>query len=199
MRAPRCAVLILLVAPTAFAKPDIAKPTSLAMPEGAAGIGFDDLGFSPALHRVLAPGGRTGKLDLVDPKMQAIESVTGVSTDADKFGGSHGEGTTSADVGGGMIFASDRSRGEVTVVDPKTMKITAATKLAGGPDYVRWIEPTSEVWVTEPSKKQIEVFTLDGRDRSREAQRGCALEERLQSLAWHHARRKARAPIRRLR
>jgi DNA-binding beta-propeller fold protein YncE len=161
MRALRSAFLLLLVAPTAFAKPDIAKPTSLAMPDGAAGIGFDDLGFSPVLHRVLAPGGRTGKLDLVDPKTQAIESVSGFSTDADKFGGGHGEGTTSADVGGGMIFASDRSRGEVTVVDPKTMKITASTKLAGGPDYVRWIEPTSEVWVTEPNKKQIEVFTLD--------------------------------------
>src|SRR5450432_3739299 len=161
MRALRSTFSMLLVASTAFAKPDIAKPTSLAMPEGAAGIGFDDLGFSPVLHRVLAPGGRTGKLDLVDPKTQAIESVSGFSTDADKFGGGHGEGTTSADVGGGMIFASDRSRGEVAVVDPKTMKITASTKLAGGPDYVRWIEPTSEVWVTEPNKKQIEVFTLD--------------------------------------
>jgi DNA-binding beta-propeller fold protein YncE len=153
--------LVLLVAPTAFANPEIAKPTSLAMPDGAAGIGFDDLGFSPTLHRVLAPGGRSGKLDLVDPKTQTIQSVSGFSTDADKFGGGHGEGTTSADVGGGQIFASDRSRGEVAVVDPKTMKITSSTKLAGGPDYVRWIEPTSEVWVTEPNKKQIEVFTLD--------------------------------------
>jgi hypothetical protein len=33
-------------------------------------------------------------------------------------------------------------------------------KLAGGPDYVRWVEPTKEVWVTEPGKKQIEVFAL---------------------------------------
>jgi DNA-binding beta-propeller fold protein YncE len=151
---------LVLAVPTAFAKPEVAKPASLAMPGGAAGIGFDDLGFSPVLHRVLAPGGRSGKLDLVDPKTQAIESISGFSTDADKFAGGHGEGTTSADVGGGLIFASDRSRGEVVVVDPKTLKITATTKLAGCPDYVRWIEPTSEVWVTEPNKKQIEVFTL---------------------------------------
>ncbi|HET9989733.1 MAG TPA: hypothetical protein VFQ65_14475, partial [Kofleriaceae bacterium] len=83
MRAVRSAFLILLAAPTALAKPEIAKPTSLAMPDGAAGIGFDDLGFSPILHRVLAPGGRTGKLDLVDPKTQAIVSVSGFSKDAD--------------------------------------------------------------------------------------------------------------------
>jgi hypothetical protein len=36
-------------------------------------------------------------------------------------------------------------------------------KLAGGPDYVRWVEPTRELWVTEPGKKQIEIFALDQR------------------------------------
>ena len=68
---------------------------------------------------------------------------------------------TSADMGGGWLFASDRSRGEVETVDSKTLKVVAHTKLAGGPDYVRWIEPLREVWVTEPNKKQIEWFTLD--------------------------------------
>jgi len=38
----------------------------------------------------------------------------------------------------------------------------STVKLAGGPDYVRWVEPAREVWVTEPGKKQIEFFTLDG-------------------------------------
>src|SRR5258706_12767372 len=85
----------------------------------------------------------------------------GFSTDSDKFGGGHGEGTTSADSGGGLVFASDRSRTEVEIVDPKTMKIVASAKLAGGPDYVRWVEPAKEVWVTEPRKKQIEFFALD--------------------------------------
>ena len=153
--------IVLGLAATALAKPEITKPASLPLPGGEGGIGFDDLMFSPALHRVLAPAGRTGKLDLIDPKTQKIESVSGFSTDADKFGGGHGEGTTSADVGGGVVFASDRSRTEVAIVDPKTAKITATAKLAGGPDYVRWVEPLHEVWVTEPGKKQIERFTFD--------------------------------------
>jgi hypothetical protein len=110
---------------------------------------------------VIAPAGRTGKLDLIDPKTQEVESIAGFSTETDKFGGGHGEGTTSADVGGGFIFASDRSRAEVEIVDPKAAKIVGSTKLAGGPDYVRWVAPANEVWVTEPGKKQIELFALD--------------------------------------
>jgi len=163
MRIVPSALFILLVGATAMAKPEIAKPAKLVLPGGEGGIGFDDLMFAPALHRVLAPAGRTGKLDLVDPKTQKVESIAGFSTDADKFAGGHGEGTTSADAGGGAIFASDRSRGEVAIVDPKTLKITGSTKLAGGPDYVRWVGgPANEVWVTEPNKKQIEVFAFAG-------------------------------------
>src|SRR2546427_2510824 len=100
MRIIRSSVVILLVSTTALAKPEIAKPAKLALPGGDGGIGFDDLMFSSALHRVLAPAGRTGKLDLIDPKTQKVESISGFSTDADKFGGGHGEGTTSADTGG---------------------------------------------------------------------------------------------------
>lgn len=160
MRVPLSIACLVGLGAAGAADTPIAKPTKLALPGGTNGIGFDDLMFVPSLHRVLAPAGRTGKLDLIDPKTQKIESVTGFSTDADKFSGGHGEGTTSADAGGGMLFASDRSRGEVAIVDPKTLKIAGTVKLAGGPDYVRWVEPTKEVWVTEPNKKQIERFSF---------------------------------------
>jgi hypothetical protein len=131
------------------------------LPGGDGGIGFDDLRFSPRLGRVLAPAGRTGKLDLIDPKTQAIESIDGFSSEA-SFGGGHGEGSTSVDDGPGVLFASDRGRHEVAIVDPTAKKITGSAKLAGGPDYVRWVEPLKEVWVTEPGKKQIEYFGFDG-------------------------------------
>jgi len=160
MRVTRPSVLIVLVATASVARPDIARPAKLVLPGGEGGIGFDDLTFSASLHRILAPAGRTGKLDLIDPRTQQVESIAGFSTDADKFAGGHGEGTTSADTGGGFIFASDRSRTEVAVIDPKTSKIVGNVALASGPDYVRWVEPTREVWVTEPGKKQIEFFAL---------------------------------------
>src|SRR5215510_3379166 len=161
MRTAVAGTALLTIATAALASPQIAKPTKLALPGGEAGIGFDDLMFSSWLHRVLAPAGRTGKLDLIDPTTLKIESVAGFSADTDGFGGGHGEGTTSADSGGGFVFASDRSRTEVVLVDPKAMKVVAHQKLAGGPDYVRWVAPLSEVWVTEPGKKQIEFFALD--------------------------------------
>ncbi|CAN5416450.1 hypothetical protein BH11MYX1_BH11MYX1_46800 [soil metagenome] len=153
------ALALLIVTTSASASPDLAKPTSLALPGGAHGIGFDDLQFSAELHRVLAPAGRTGTLDLIDPETQAIETIAGFSSQA-TFDGGHGDGTTSVDGGGGLLFASDRGRRTVAVIDPASRKITSTTKLAGNPDYVRWVEPAHEVWVTEPGNKQIEVFTL---------------------------------------
>ena len=39
----------------------------LALPGAEGSIGFDDLRYSPELHKVLAPGGRSGRLYLVDP------------------------------------------------------------------------------------------------------------------------------------
>lgn len=141
--------------------PEIGKLTPITLPGGAGGIGFDDLRFSTELHRVLAPAGRTGKLDLIDPGTRAIESVDGFSSDA-TFGGGHGEGTTSVDAGGGMLFATDRGRTEVVVIDPVARNIVGSVKLAGTPDYVRWVEPSREVWLTEPGKKQIEYFALVG-------------------------------------
>jgi hypothetical protein len=140
---------------------DAAQATALVLPDGAGGIGFDDLRFSSRLHRVLAPAGRTGKLDLIDPATQAIESIDGFSSEK-SFGGGHGEGTTSVDDGAGHLFASDRGRIEVAIIDPAAKQITSTAKLAGSPDYVRWVEPLHEVWVTEPGKKQIEYFAFDG-------------------------------------
>jgi DNA-binding beta-propeller fold protein YncE len=138
-----------------------ATPTTVPVPipGGEGGIGFDDLGFSPALHRVIVPGGRTGHLVLIDPASREMNSVGGFSTDA-KYGGGHGEGTTSADEGRGLLFASDRSKRQLVVVDPARHAIIASVKLAAGPDYVRFVRPTGEVWVTEPAAEQIEMFSI---------------------------------------
>jgi hypothetical protein len=136
-----------------------AATTPVPMPGGGGGIGFDDLTFSPALHRLLVPGGRTGNLDLVEPANGAVTAISGFSQES-RFGGGHGEGTTSADAGRGLIFASDRSRKLLVVVDPQKRAIVAQAKLAAGPDYVRFVATTGEVWVTEPGAEQIEFFSI---------------------------------------
>src|SRR4051812_30454216 len=136
-----------------------AAPTPIALPNTSGRVGFDDLTYSTALGRVLVPAGSTGRLDLIDPSSREVTSVTGFSTESTQ--GGHRDGTTSADFGGGFIFASDRGRKEVAIVDPKTLKIVGSAKLAGGPDYVRWVEPLKEVWVTEPKGQAIEFFALE--------------------------------------
>lgn len=133
----------------------------LTLPGVDGPVGFDDLRFSAELREVLVPAGRTGRLVLVDPKVHAVEEIAGFSASA-RGGRGHGEGTTSADSGAGLLFASDRTARELVVADPSTKRIVARAKLGGGPDYVRWVGATHEVWVTEPGEKVIETFRLEG-------------------------------------
>ena len=135
--------------------------TALPLPGGEGGIGFDDLRFSPELGKLLVPAGRSGRLDLVDPKTRAIVEISGFSSSREGARG-HSQGTTSADFGDGLIFASDRSEQSLVVIDPKARRIGARIKLGGAPDYVRWVAPIHEVWVSEPGAKRIETFRLTG-------------------------------------
>jgi len=66
---------------------------------------------------------------------------------------------TSADEGRGLLFATDRDAKQLIVVDPKTKSAIATAPLASGPDYVRYVSATNEVWVTEPGAARIEVFS----------------------------------------
>jgi DNA-binding beta-propeller fold protein YncE len=133
--------------------------TAVPMPGGEPGIGFDDLRFSSVLGRVLAPAGRTGDLDLVDPTSAAVTRISGFSGQP-SYGGGHDDGPTSVDEGRDLLFVTDRTAQEIAVVDPSTSSVVSRTPLDGHPDYVRYIAATGEVWVTEPSAGQIEIFAL---------------------------------------
>src|SRR4051812_17151428 len=147
----------LVVASLAFVSVAAAQP--LPLPDGKGGIGFDDLRFDAALGRVLVPAGRTGNVDLIDPATRAVTPVAGFSKIA-RYDAGHGQSVTSVDAGGGWLFATDRTALSLAVVDPKSLRIVARAPLASAPDYVRFVAATHEVWVTEPGKQRIEVFTL---------------------------------------
>jgi hypothetical protein len=138
---------------------DAQSTTPLAISGDESEIGFDDLGFSSELHRVLVPAGRTGELVLLDPVSRKMEEISGFSSQS-QVGGDKGQGVTSAAVGRGAIFTADRSEKTLDVVDPAAKTILSKTKLASGPDYVRYVDATNEVWVTEPHASQIEIFAL---------------------------------------
>jgi DNA-binding beta-propeller fold protein YncE len=134
--------------------------SSIELPGGQGGIGFDDLGFTGELRRFMVPAGRTGRLDLVDPADGAVTSIEGFSRSSSPARG-HEQGTTSADAGEGYIFAVDRTERTLVAVDATAKRIVARTRLGGGPDYVRWVGSTREAWVTEPDRQAIEVFSLE--------------------------------------
>src|SRR5436190_18168518 len=132
---------------------------AVTLPDGRGGVGFDDLRYDATLGQVLAPGGRTGKVDLVDPSTQAVTPIAGFSAQP-RFSGGHDDGPTSADAGHGLIFVTDRTTRRLGVVDSATRTMVASATLASNPDYVRYVAPEGELWVTEPDREQIEVFGL---------------------------------------
>lgn len=134
--------------------------TRVGLPLGAPGIGFDDLRYAPGIESVLAPAGRTGELDLVDPATSKVTAIGGFSASATFMVGSHTSGTTSADEGKGVIFAIDHETQTVRVVDETSNAIVVSGPLAGAPDYVRWVASSGEIWVTEPGTG-LEVLTVD--------------------------------------
>ena len=132
---------------------------AVPLPDGEAGIGFDDLRYSTSLHAVLAPAGRTGVLAVVHPDTMQVETIAGFSA-ASSYSGGHDFGATSVDEGDGFLFVTDRTSQKVYVVDPSAKTIVASTPVAASPDYVRYVDVTHELWITEPAASQIEIFSL---------------------------------------
>jgi hypothetical protein len=131
------------------------------------GIGFDDLGFSAGLRKVLVPAGGSGRVDLIDPESFTVTST--VRAASTPYAGGHGDGITSVDSDGTRLFAIDRTSKRVLVVNPTSGAVTASAPLTGHPDYVRWVGATRELWVTEPHEERIEVFSLEAASALRAA------------------------------
>ena len=115
------------------------------------------------MKRILVPAGRTGRLALIDPSTRKVTAIAGFTSTSSYHGG-HGEGTTSAAELGpsGFVVATDRGAKALKVVNTKAGTVGEPVKLAASPDYVRVVSSTNEVWVTEPARRQIEVFHVDG-------------------------------------
>jgi DNA-binding beta-propeller fold protein YncE len=192
-----CAMLAGLVLLPAIAHSADAEPpsASVAVPGGAGGIGFDDLGFSSSLNKVLVPAGRTGTLALIDPQTKQVATIGGFAS-SQSFAGGHGEGITSVDEGKGALFVTDRTSKRLSVVDPASKSVVASAALASGPDYVRYVAETNEVWVTQPRAQGIEIFSLPATGTPQPAHAGfISVPGGPESLVIDHKRRRAYANL----
>lgn len=151
------AASLFLLAASAGAAPSGAKPVAIPLPGGGQGLDLDDMGYLPALHRIVVPAGQTGALVLIDPKDNALDSIPGIAPPPAKAGDRR-VGTSSASYGEGFLFASDHTNQAVAIVDPESKTVLARVPLKSGSDYVRYFAPAHELWVTEPRAAQIQVF-----------------------------------------
>jgi DNA-binding beta-propeller fold protein YncE len=157
----RRAVSALLLAVAAFGCGGTPQGvTTVSLPDGSQGIGFDDLRYSSLRQRVLVPAGRSGRLDLIDPESLAVTSVSGFSSTPSYTSG-HDSGPTSVEEALGRLYVTDRTAQSLVVVDVDGKTIVSRTPVAAEPDYVRFTETTNELWVTEPGANQIEIFRLN--------------------------------------
>jgi hypothetical protein len=131
----------------------------VTLPGASPGIGFDEVRLSGTLSQILVPAGRSGNFDFVDPSSEVPSPVGGFSS-SPSYTGDDSFGCTSADEGGGIVYATDRTSNTLTVIDGRVRKVLSSQPLAAAPGYVRYVAPTNEVWVTEPASKQIEIFAL---------------------------------------
>lgn len=142
------------------------------------------------LGRVVVPGARSGKLDLVDPATSEVTAIEGFGATPD-FEGGHDDGPTSGDEGRGLLFVTDRTQASLDVVDPNARTILSRTPLGASPDYVRWVEATNELWVTEPAGEQIEIFALDAGSTSPRKVTGIRVSNGPESLVIDQTRGRA--------
>ncbi|TAN00449.1 MAG: hypothetical protein EPN40_03915 [Rhodanobacteraceae bacterium] len=154
--------LVLALLPMAMVSAKTLRPpqTAIAIPGGAQGIGFDDIQYLPALQRIAVPAGALGKLVLINPADDALTEIDGISATSAATT-RHSEGTTSVAYADGYLFASDHDPASIVTLDARSHRIVARTPLLGGPDYVRYVAPTHELWVTEPDRHQIQVLKVD--------------------------------------
>jgi hypothetical protein len=134
------------------------KTSEIILADDGGPVGLDDFRYSTRLKKVLVPAGRIGILALIDPDTGSLDKISGFST-AVAAEGARGVGITSVDESADLLLVTDRSARKLDVLDPATKKIISSADLASGPDYVRYVKPTNEIWVTEPHNEQLEVFS----------------------------------------
>ncbi len=118
------------------------------LPGAADEIGFDDVAYSAELHRILVPARESG-VHFVDPS-------TGKATRLDYTGSAD-----SVDTDGELLFVLDRASQQIRVVDLDDGRTLSSPSTSSPPDYVRFVEATGELWVSEPAAELIEIFAVE--------------------------------------
>ncbi len=125
-------------------------------------VSFDDFTYDTQLRRVIIPAAETGQIALVDPTNQQFQLISGFSRQSDTANPIIG--ATSAAVSGGYLYGLDRATRSIKTIQLSTARLISSTNVLAAPEVIRFISATNELWVTEKSLHQIEIFSVSDDD-----------------------------------
>jgi hypothetical protein len=125
-------------------------------------ISFDDFTYDSQLHRVIIPAGETGQVALIDPTNLQVQLISGFSRQVNSANPIIG--TSSVAVAGGFLYGLDQETLSIKTIRLSTGELIASTPVQAAAEYIRFVSATNELWVTEKSLQQIEIFSVSGND-----------------------------------
>jgi hypothetical protein len=156
-------VVVARVGPSLAAAPPAVPGSIIKLPGNGRELDLDDMVYFKELDRVVVPGGQDGNLHFLDPKTRQISTVP-VTKPTDTDDG----GVASAAVSGDYVFTADVAAGEIAIVGLRTKSVIGRAKMAGKADYIRQVESTKEIWVTQPRETgRIEIFKIERGESAR--------------------------------
>lgn len=142
--------------------PNTLSPVSVPLSAGDTPMHFGELNYDSRLDRVLVPASGSDKLALIAPQNRSVQVIPGLTAGADPASGL--AGSASAIAAKGLIFVIDGGGLSLSVVEPSSGSVLGSASLAAPSEIVRFVPPTNELWVTQPSLEQIEVFSVPDQD-----------------------------------
>jgi hypothetical protein len=133
--------------------------TTIPLPGGPP-VGMDYLAYDAANHRVWAPAGNTGNIDVVDTATGRVTPLGGFPTIPAPRPGRPNMGPSSATVGEGVVWVGNRGDNKVCAFDGRTLKRRACVQLTAMPDGVQYVAATKELWITTPRDRTVTVVDV---------------------------------------
>ena len=112
---------------------------------GGPPVGMDYLVYEPTHHRVWAPAGNTGKVDVVEAGTGKVTPIGGFTTKPSMRPNQPNMGPSSATVGDGVVSIGNRGDSTLCAFDSGTLEKRRCLQLAGMPDGLAYVAATREL------------------------------------------------------
>jgi hypothetical protein len=129
--------------------------STLALPGAQPPVFMDYLATEGAT--VWVPGANTGKVFVLEAgKFRTVEGFPTTKGRNDRL-----LGPTSVAIGRGFAYIGNRGNSKICAVDARSLEKKGCAQMPGMPDGTFFVAPTSQVWVTTPREKSIQILDVN--------------------------------------